>query len=126
MQAIIGAYDGLAIRSATKVTEAVLAAATNLKVVGRAGIGVDNVDIAAATQGGVVVVNTPHGIAVTAPGHEMAMIMALARQIPEATQSTKAGKWKKSSFMGIELTDKWLGLVGCGKLGLLWLIRRKV
>jgi D-3-phosphoglycerate dehydrogenase len=117
LQAIIGAYDGLAIRSATKVTDAVLASATNLKVVGRAGIGVDNVDIAAATKRGVVVMNTPHGNAVTTAEHAMAMIMALARQIPEASQSTKAGKWEKSRFIGAELTGKWLGLVGCGNIG---------
>ena len=117
LQSIIGDYDGLAIRSATKVTEAVLAAATNLKVVGRAGIGVDNVDIAAATKRGVVVMNTPHGNAVTTAEHAMAMIMALARQIPQASASTKAGKWEKSRFMGTELTGKWLGLVGCGNIG---------
>ena len=124
LEAIIGAYDGLAIRSATKVTEALLAAATNLKIVGRAGIGVDNVDIAAATKRGVVVVNTPHGNAVTTAEHTMAMIMALARQIPEASQSTKAGKWEKSRFMGTELTGKWLGLVGCGKIGSILADRR--
>ena len=117
MQAIIGVYDGLAIRSATKVIEAVLAAATNLRVVGRVGIGVDDVDIAAATKFGVVVMNTPHGNAVTTAEHAMAMIMALARQIPAASQSTKAGKWEKSRFMGTELTGKWLGLVGCGNIG---------
>ena len=117
LQAKISAYDGLAIRSSTKVTEAVLAAATNLKVVGRAGIGVDNVDIAAATRRGVVVMNTPHGNALTAAEHTMAMIMALARQIPEASQSTKAGKWEKSRYMGTELTGKWLGIVGCGNIG---------
>ena len=94
-----------------------LAAATNLRVVGRAGIGIDNVDIAAATKRGVVVMNTPHGNAVTTAEHAMAMIMALARQIPQASASTKAGKWKKSSFLGTELTGKWLGLVGCGNIG---------
>jgi D-3-phosphoglycerate dehydrogenase len=117
LQAIIGAYDGLAIRSATKVTEAVLAAADNLKVVGRAGIGVDNVDIAAATKRGVVVMNTPYGNAVTTAEHTIAMMLALARQIPQASQSTKAGKWEKSRFMGTELTGKRLGLVGCGNIG---------
>ena len=117
LQAIIGAYDGLAIRSATKVTEAVLAAADNLKVVGRAGIGVDNVDIAAATKRGVVVMNTPYGNAVTTAEHAIAMMLALARQIPQASQSTKAGKWEKSRFMGTELTGKCLGLVGCGNIG---------
>ena len=104
LQAIIEAYDGLAIRSATKVTEAVLAAADNLKVVGRAGIGVDNVDIAAATKRGVVVMNTPYGNAVTTAEHAIAMMLALARQIPQASHSTKAGKWEKSRFMGTELT----------------------
>jgi D-3-phosphoglycerate dehydrogenase len=115
--AVIGDYDGLAIRSATKVTEAVLAAASNLKVIGRAGIGVDNVDVPAATKRGVVVMNTPHGNAVTTAEHAIAMMMALARQIPQATLSTKAGKWEKSGFMGTELTGKSLGLVGCGNIG---------
>ena len=117
LQAIIGVYDGLAIRSATKVTEAVLTAADNLKVVGRAGIGVDNVDIVAATKRGVVVMNTPYGNAVTTAEHAIAMMLALARQIPQASQSTKAGKWEKSRFMGTELTGKRLGLVGCGNIG---------
>ena len=98
-------------------TEAVLAAADNLKVVGRAGIGVDNVDIAAATKRGVVVMNTPYGNAVTTAEHAIAMMLALARQIPQASQSTKAGKWEKSRFMGTELTGKCLGLVGCGNIG---------
>ena len=117
LQAIIGAYDGLAIRSATEVNKAVLAAAKNLKVIGRAGIGVDNVDIAAATKRGVVVMNTPHGNAVTTAEHAVAMILALARQIPQASHSTKAGKWEKARFMGTELTGKCLGLVGCGNIG---------
>jgi len=117
LTAIIGNYDGLAVRSATKVTEAILNAATQLKVVGRAGIGVDNIDIAAATKRGVVVMNTPHGNAVTTAEHAIAMMMALARQIPEASQSTRAGKWEKSRFMGTELTGKFLGLVGCGNIG---------
>jgi D-3-phosphoglycerate dehydrogenase len=99
------------------VTETLLAADTNLKVVGRAGIGVDYVDIAAATKRGVVVMNTPHGNAVTTAEHTMAMIMALVRQISEVSQSTKAGRWEKSRFMGTQLTGKWLGLVGCGNIG---------
>jgi D-3-phosphoglycerate dehydrogenase len=115
--ACIGDYDGLAIRSATKVTEKVLAAGTNLKVVGRAGIGVDNVDVAAATAHGVVVMNTPFGNAITTAEHAIAMMMALARQIPAADQSTQAGKWEKSRFMGVELTGKTLGIVGCGNIG---------
>ena len=114
---IIGDYDGLAIRSATKVTEEVLNAATNLRVVGRAGIGVDNVDIWAATKRGVIVMNTPHGNSVTTAEHAITMILALARQIPEANTSTKAGKWEKSRFMGTEITGKTLGLVGCGNIG---------
>jgi D-3-phosphoglycerate dehydrogenase len=101
MSSIIGLYDGLAVRSATKVTETLLAAATNLKVVERAVISLDNVDIAAATQRGVVVMNTPHGKAVTTTEHTMAMIMALAHQIPEASQSTKAGDGKSPDFWGL-------------------------
>jgi len=117
LAACIGAYDGLAVRSATKVTEAVLAAAANLKVVGRAGIGVDNVDLEAATAHGVVVMNTPFGNAITTAEHTIAMIMALARQIPMANQSTQAGKWEKSRFMGVEVTGKTLGIIGCGNIG---------
>ena len=114
---IIGQYDGLAIRSATKVTKEVLEAAPNLKVVGRAGIGVDNVDVKSATSHGVVVMNTPHGNAITTAEHAVAMMFALARQLPEATASTKAGKWEKNRFMGVELTGKTLGLIGCGNIG---------
>ena len=117
LRAIIGDYDGLAIRSATKVTKEVLDAATKLKVVGRAGIGVDNVDIRSATARGVVVMNTPHGNTITTAEHAIAMMFALARQIPEATISTKAGKWEKNRFMGVELTAKTLGLIGCGNIG---------
>jgi D-3-phosphoglycerate dehydrogenase len=115
--ACIGEYDGLAIRSATKATRTVLAAAGNLKVIGRAGIGVDNVDVAAATEAGVVVMNTPFGNAVTTAEHAIAMICALARQIPMADRSTQSGKWEKSRFMGTELTGKRLGLIGCGNIG---------
>ncbi|HQT45771.1 MAG TPA: phosphoglycerate dehydrogenase, partial [Acidocella sp.] len=117
LRAIIGEYDGLAIRSATKVTKEVLEAATNLKVVGRAGIGVDNVDVKSATSKGVVVMNTPFGNAITTAEHAIAMMFALARQLPEATVSTKAGKWEKNRFMGVELTAKSLGLIGCGNIG---------
>ncbi|MFQ6018634.1 MAG: phosphoglycerate dehydrogenase [Kiloniellaceae bacterium] len=113
----IGAFDGLAVRSATKVTPEVIAAADNLKVVGRAGIGVDNIDIAAATQRGVVVMNTPGGNAITTAEHAIAMLFALARQIPAADRSTQAGKWEKSRFMGVELTGKTLGVIGCGNVG---------
>ena len=117
LRAIIGAYDGLAIRSNTKVTRELLEVATNLKVVGRAGIGVDNVDLKSATARGVVVMNTPHGNSITTAEHAIAMMFALARQIPEATASTKAGKWEKNRFMGVELTGKTLGLIGAGNIG---------
>ncbi len=114
---IIGYYDGLAVRSATKVTAKVLAAARNLKVVGRAGIGVDNIDVPAATNQGVVVMNTPFGNSVTTAEHAIALMMALARRLPAADRSTRAGKWEKSKFMGMELAGKMLGLVGCGNIG---------
>jgi len=114
---IIGDYDGLAVRSATKVTPAVLERATNLKVIGRAGIGVDNIDVAASTAKGVVVMNTPFGNSVTTAEHAIAMMMALARQLPSADRSTRASKWEKSRFMGMELTGKLLGLIGCGNIG---------
>ena len=115
--AIIGDYDGLAIRSATKVTKEVLEAATKLKVVGRAGIGVDNVDIAAATAKGVVVMNTPFGNSITTAEHAIALMFALARELPAADTSTQAGKWEKNRFMGVELTNKTLGLIGAGNIG---------
>ena len=113
----IGDYDGLAIRSSTKVTKAVLAAAKNLKVVGRAGIGVDNVDIPAASAAGVVVMNTPFGNSITTAEHAIALIFALARQIPEANAQTQAGLWPKNGFMGVEVTGKTLGLIGAGNIG---------
>ena len=110
-------YDGLAIRSATKVTAKILDAATNLKVVARAGIGVDNVDIPAASKKGVIVMNTPFGNMITTAEHAIAMMFAVARQIPEASVSTHAGKWEKSKFMGVELTSKTLGVIGAGNIG---------
>ncbi len=110
-------YDGLAIRSATKVTAKVLEAATNLKVIGRAGIGVDNVEISAASAKGVIVMNTPFGNSITTAEHAIAMMFALARQIPSADASTQEGKWEKSKFMGVEMTGKTLGLIGCGNIG---------
>src|SRR5436309_158034 len=115
--AIIGNYDGLAIRSATKVTKDVLDAAKNLKVVGRAGIGVDNVDIPGASAKGVVVMNTPFGNSITTAEHAIALMFALARQLPEADASTQAGKWEKNRFMGVEVTGKTLGMIGCGNIG---------
>ncbi|QIK78464.1 phosphoglycerate dehydrogenase [Sphingomonas piscis] len=117
LKAIIGEYDGLAIRSSTKVTKQILEAATNLKVVGRAGIGVDNVDIPAASAKGVVVMNTPFGNSITTAEHAIALMFALARQLPEADASTQAGKWEKNRFMGVEVTGKTLGLIGAGNIG---------
>ena len=113
----IGDYDGLAIRSSTKVTKAILDAAPRLKVIGRAGIGVDNVDIPAASAKGVVVMNTPFGNSITTAEHAIALIFALARQLPEADTSTQAGKWEKNRFMGVEVTGKTLGLIGAGNIG---------
>jgi D-3-phosphoglycerate dehydrogenase / 2-oxoglutarate reductase len=113
----IGDYDGLAIRSATKVSPKILEAAKKLKVIGRAGIGVDNVDIPAASARGIVVMNTPFGNAITTAEHALSMMMALARQIPEASASTLAGKWEKNRFMGVELFNKTLGVIGCGNIG---------
>jgi D-3-phosphoglycerate dehydrogenase len=117
LKAVIGQYDGLAIRSATKVTKDILDAATNLKVIGRAGIGVDNVDIPAATARGIVVMNTPFGNSITTAEHAIALMFALARQLPEADASTQAGKWEKNRFMGVEVTGKTLGLIGAGNIG---------
>ncbi|UIP06444.1 phosphoglycerate dehydrogenase [Erythrobacter sp. SDW2] len=117
LKAVIGEYDGLAIRSATKVTKDILDAATNLKVVGRAGIGVDNVDIPYASGKGVVVMNTPFGNSITTAEHAIALIFAVARQIPAADAGTQAGTWPKNDFMGVELTGKTLGLIGAGNIG---------
>jgi D-3-phosphoglycerate dehydrogenase len=117
LKAIIGQYDGLAIRSSTKVTKDILDAATNLKVIGRAGIGVDNVDIPAASAKGIVVMNTPFGNSITTAEHAIALMFALARQLPEADASTQAGKWEKNRFMGVEVTGKTLGLIGAGNIG---------
>ena len=114
---VIGQYDGLAIRSATKATEKIIAAATNLKVIGRAGIGTDNIDKDAASKKGVIVMNTPFGNMITTAEHAIAMMFAVARQIPEASASTHAGKWEKSKFMGVELTGKTLGVIGAGNIG---------
>ena len=117
LAAIIGDYDGLAIRSATKVTAKLLESAPRLKVVGRAGIGVDNVDIPAATAKGVIVMNTPFGNSITTAEHAIALMFALAREIPAADASTQAGKWEKNRFMGVEITGKVLGIIGCGNIG---------
>jgi D-3-phosphoglycerate dehydrogenase / 2-oxoglutarate reductase len=109
--------EGLVVRSATKVTASVIASADRLRVIGRAGIGVDTVDVSAATQRGVVVMNTPYGNAITTAEHAIAHMLALARQLPAADRSTRAGKWEKSRFLGVELTGKTLGIIGCGNIG---------
>jgi D-3-phosphoglycerate dehydrogenase len=113
----IGGFDALAIRSATKVTAKLLERATKLKVIGRAGIGVDNVDIPAATAKGIIVMNTPFGNSITTAEHAIALMLALARQIPMADASTQAGKWEKNRFMGVEISGKVLGVIGCGNIG---------
>ena len=117
-RAIIGDYDGLAVRSSTRVDAAAMdAAVPRLKVIGRAGIGVDTIDVPAATARGIVVMNTPFGNSITTAEHAIAMIFALAREIPAADQSTQAGRWEKNRFMGVELSAKTLGLIGCGNIG---------
>jgi len=114
---IIDQYDGLAVRSATKADKDVIAKAKNMKVIGRAGIGVDNVDIPTATAAGIVVMNTPFGNSITTAEHAIALMFALARQLPQADLSTQAGKWEKNRFMGVELYTKTLGLIGAGNIG---------
>jgi D-3-phosphoglycerate dehydrogenase len=115
--ATIGAYDGLIVRSATHVNEAVLAAAKRLRVVGRAGVGVDNIDEGAATRHGVLVMNTPTGNTLSACEHTMALMLALARNVPQAHASVAAGDWDRKGFAGVELADKTLGIVGLGRIG---------
>ena len=117
LEAIIDKYDGLAIRSSTKVTKEILEKGKNLKIVGRAGIGTDNIDKKAATQRGIIVMNTPFGNAVTTAEHAIALMMSLVRMIPSADYSTQKGKWEKSAFSGTEVTNKILGLIGCGNIG---------
>ncbi len=117
LKQIIGEYDGLAIRSATKVTKEILEAATNLKVIARAGIGLDNVDIAEATKKGVAVMNTPGGNTITTAEHAIAMMMALTRNIPRGTQSLKQGKWDKKLLQGKEIFNKVFGVIGFGNIG---------
>src|ERR1700741_488519 len=117
LAATIDGFEGLAIRSATKVTGKLLEHAKNLKVIGRAGIGVDNVDIPAATARGIIVMNTPFGNSITTAEHAISLMLALARQIPQADASTQAGKWEKNRFMGVEITSKTLGIIGCGNIG---------
>ena len=118
LQAIAGDYDGIAVRSSTRIGAAVMdSALPRLKVVGRAGIGVDTIDVAAASARGIVVMNTPFGNSITTAEHAIAMLFALAREIPQADQSTQGGRWEKNRFMGVELAGKTLGLIGCGNIG---------
>jgi D-3-phosphoglycerate dehydrogenase len=118
LASLVGGFDGLAIRSATKVTEKVIAAANGrLRVIGRAGIGVDNVDLSAATAAGIIVMNTPFGNSITTAEHAIALMLAVARQVPAADRSTQEGRWEKNRFMGVEITGKTLGVIGCGNIG---------
>lgn len=114
---VIGGFEGLAVRSTTKVTAKVLERATRLKVIGRAGVSIDNIDLAAATAKGVIVMNTPFGNSITTAEHAIALMFALARHIPAADASTRARKWEQSRFLGVEITGKVLGLIGCGSIG---------
>ena len=117
LKRVIPNYDGLVIRSNTKVDKEIIHLAKKLKIIGRAGIGIDNVDVEAATSKGIIVMNTPHGNSITTAEHTIAMIMSLARRIPDANLSTKQGKWEKSKFTGTEIFGKCLGLIGCGNIG---------
>ena len=114
---IVEKYDGIVVRSSTKITEKIFKKAENLKIVGRAGIGVDNIDVDAATANGVVVMNTPFGNAITTAEHAIALILGLMRNLPQANNSTHKGKWEKSKYMGQEVTGKILGIIGCGNIG---------
>lgn len=115
--AIIGQYDALVVRSETKVTAPVIAAADRLKVIGRAGVGVDNIDVSAATQKGIIVLNAPEGNTMAATEHTVAMMLALSRNIPQAHASMKAGKWERGKLMGVEMRGKTLGVFGLGRIG---------
>src|SRR6201998_3909747 len=117
LAAAIEGFDGLAIRSATKVTAKLLEKANGLKVIGRAGIGVKKVDIPAPTARGIIVMNTPFGNSITTAEHAITLMLSLARQIPEADASTRAGKWEKNKFLGVEIFGKTLGIIGCGNVG---------
>ncbi|MCK9432222.1 MAG: phosphoglycerate dehydrogenase, partial [Candidatus Omnitrophica bacterium] len=117
LKAIVKDYDALVVRSATKVTKEIIQAAEKLKVVGRAGVGLDNVDLAAATQKGIIVMNTPAGNTISTAEHTFSMILTLSRNIAQASASMKKGEWKRSKFMGVELYNKVLGIVGFGRIG---------
>lgn len=117
LAAVIGDYDGLVVRSETKVTKDILAKAVKLKVIGRAGVGVDNIDVEEATNRGIIVLNAPEGNTIAATEHTVALMLAMARKIPQAFQSMKQGKWERSKFMGVEMRDKTLGVIGLGRIG---------
>ena len=114
---VIDKYDALVVRSATKVTPAVLEAATKLRIVGRAGVGVDNIDIAAATQNGVMVMNTPMGNTVSTAQLAMSLLCSMTRKIPAADMAVKKGNWDKKGMQGVELMNKTLAIIGCGRIG---------
>ena len=115
--AALPAYDALVVRSETKVTAAAIAAGARLRVIGRAGVGVDNIDVEAATRKGVVVVNSPTGNIAAAAEHTVALLLALARHVPAANAALRAGRWDRAQFVGIEVRGKTLGIVGLGKVG---------
>ncbi|MFZ2412381.1 MAG: hydroxyacid dehydrogenase, partial [Candidatus Methanoperedens sp.] len=117
LKEVIKDYDALLVRSATKANKDIIAAGTKLKVIGRAGVGLDNVDIPAATEHGIVVMNAPAGNTISTCEHTMSLLLALARSIPQAAATTKKGEWKRSKFMGVELYKKTLGIVGLGRIG---------
>lgn len=115
---IIPNYEGLIVRSQTQVTSNIIAAAPNLKVIARAGVGVDNIDVEAATKHGVIVINAPDGNTISATEHSMAMILSMARNVPQAHQSLKNGKWDRKAYRGTELYNKTLGVIGAGRIGI--------
>jgi len=125
LAAMIGDFDGLALRSASKVTPEVLAAAKQLKVVGRAGIGVDNIDVKVATARGICVMNTPFGNSTATAEHAITLMMAVARQLGSANSTTHEGKWLKNKYMGVEVTGKVLGIIGCGNISGVYLRNAK-
>ena len=114
---IIGDYDALLVRSQTKVTAKIINAADKLKIIGRAGVGVDNIDLAAATQKGIIVVNSPEGNTIAAAEHSLALLMSMSRNVPQAYESTKKGKWERNKFTGVECYGKTIGIIGLGKIG---------
>ncbi len=117
LAAIIGGFDALVVRSQTQVTADVIKAGKRLQVIGRAGVGVDNIDVDAATRQGIAVVNAPQGNILAAAEHTIALLLALARNVPQANASLKAGEWKRNNYVGVQLRGKTVGVVGLGKVG---------